>query len=183
MHPGDLGALAASGESVSSKGIALAVSVLDAVLPACVEERCRVARKVAGRKSSALPMLDVDRLKELILHWIDHGALPPSLDARYDQPRRIADFLRGEGQQRDEQSQAMLRLACVAVTAPAVESALVMTRLSEGYLSVMETAAKPTPEPRLDPQKSTMARDEEDDDVARRAFDFLAGATSQRGSG
>jgi hypothetical protein len=181
MHPGDLASAAESGSTVSSKGIALALSVLDAVLPVCVEERRRSALKSANRKSGVQPMLDIDRLKGLLLHWIDHGALPLPLDERHDQPRRIAEFLRGEGlRQADEQSQAMLRMACIAVTAPAVESALVMTRLSEGYLVVMETAARPAPVPRPDPSRSAMARSEEDDEVAWRAFDVLAGSASQR---
>jgi len=184
MYPGEQ--VFSEGSASSGKGVALALQVLDAVLPACVEERDRSAARTApGREGQAARMLDVDQLKSLLLHWIDLGCLPAPLDVRHPQARRIAEVLRQQGARHsDEESQAMLRLACIAVTAPAVESALVMTRLSVGYLRVMDAAAPPAPVAQPDYARSAMARNDRDDEIARSAFDNLAqAALRQAGEG
>lgn len=191
---------------IMARGPALAEPLLQAIIQVVLDAP---AGQTQGQTQGQTPgqpsgqpsgqMLDVDRLLELLVHWIEHGHLGSSSHEACD-AWRIGQFLRSEflrselvhtqAATADEQTHSAMRLACVAVTAPAVESARVMSRLSEQYLQTMQAtqsvqAGSPWPAGRVDLAASPMARSTRDDRLLSRAFGRLQrpGFVAQNGAG
>lgn len=189
---------------------------------------------------ATLNFIDLDLLKDWVVHWIDHGRMPEQppqwyVDARnsssthkrrratasrngkgavalevplpqgWEVPQQIAQFLeqdvaqmprviKGErgkhGVKPAQVDQARMRCALVAAAAPAIESALVMTRMSESLLAVMRQTAqkmRKTSRQELDEQMqralqaSPMYRSGEDDGVVSQAFAAMASGVAGGG--
>jgi hypothetical protein len=175
MHPGDM---SRAGAASTAHGAALTQAVVHAVLCCCMPLRARHA----DLTGEAVPhVLDVERLRQMLVDWIDHGRVDHVCkdgevvcDAR-----RIAEFLAQQDPGGDEPSRATLRLACLAATAPAVEIASIVARMPvetrpdsqapQGSGSQQGDAAacgKP-------PSSSPMARADSDDGELNLAFERL----------
>jgi hypothetical protein len=143
MHPG---AAVRAQDPMTRSGVALARNVVQAVLEAVLShpaERSTPAGVDAqpGETAQTQPAEQarqtarLEELKQQLVFWIDHGRLcGDELDRQFPQPRQIAQFLAEQATRNDKPDPAMLRLACVALTAPAVESAWVISRLSDAFL-------------------------------------------------
>lgn len=155
------------------------------------------ARKAQHPKTG----VDLDDLKAWMVHWIEHGRLPDVLPVWFTrtasaarlqkleaaggpsgwaEAAAIASLLSSQG---GSLQGAALRCAVIGAAAPALESALVMARMSDGYLQVLDAqqaqrdaAARKTQEELAKAMKSSpMYRDGRDDamvgDAFRRMFD------------
>jgi hypothetical protein len=184
MHPGDPQRAQAP---MTRNGAALACSVLHAILMSCMDGRGPERKTDSDHQCTR--MLDIELVKQRLACWIDHGVLEitadaaEDLDARHPQPSQIALFLRSQNPSAgdDEHAHAMLRLACVALTAPALESALVMSCLSTGLLNALasQASARDGQQSTLDLTRSAMARDHEDEDAVHGALCKLDAARGE----
>lgn len=208
LHPGEP---AQAQAPWVKKGNALARTAVQAILIPLVALRDAQVGQVVHQAESgergpqaAGAALDVDQLKSWIVHWIESGTLPSSAgaDSRSNDAGLIAQWLHHQalGQARgapgndrtqglDAQARAAgssrwQRLAVVAVTAPAVESLLVMSKLPASYVDALKAAApRRAPAPGLQAEQAAakagpMARSEADDTVARSVFASMVSAGS-----
>jgi hypothetical protein len=146
MHPG---AAVRAQDPMTRSGVALARNVVQAVLEAVLSSQAEPSTSAGGgaqpgetsHTEQALQTARLEQLKQQLAFWIDHGRLRgDELDRQFPQPRQIAQFLAGQASRNDKPDPAMLRLACVALTAPAVESAWVISRLSDTFLDAQRAA-------------------------------------------
>lgn len=182
MHPGGV---ARAQDPMTGNGSALARCVVQAVLeavlvtdfgaPAAPDDRGTASTGLDGPRQVAC----LEELKRQIAFWIDHGRLDGEDAVRGLSPAgQIAQFLRVHNPDLDEPERAMLRLACVALTAPAVESAWVIARLSEGFLEVQAStfeafAVQAGRSQNNGARDSAMHRDDRDDLAAQSALDAI----------
>ena len=209
MHPG---AAVRAQDPMTRSGVALARNVVQAVLDAVLSSRAEPSTS-AGRDAQPGETSRIERterteqteqtrqaarleeLKQQLVFWIDHGRLRgDELDRQFPQPRQIAQFLAEQASRNDKPDLAMLRLACVALTAPAVESAWVISRLSDTFLDAQRAAHSAWSDsaqhadlfggstPVADPgagrpasnlSGSAMERDAQDDAASQEAIDAL----------
>lgn len=95
-----------------------------------------VSRREAGQR------LDVEAIKTSIVHWIDHGEMPQGHgDDDSQQLRLITAFLAEQAQQARHADAAGLRLAVIALAAPALEGMVLASRMPEDVIDLMN--AKP----------------------------------------
>ena len=183
LHPGDP---ARTGAAFTKSASQLAATVIEALLPPVLaerHERSDVLRAAPATGENASPMLDAALLKRCITHWIRCGRLPsdlpPALEAA--SAAQISEFLlaqRGDVLAPEGEEAATLRLSVVAMTAPAIESLLVMSKVSDSLLAVLESQRIPGAEEERQEalqRESAVARTADDDLVAERAFRNLQG--------
>lgn len=192
LHPGDP---ARAGSPMTANGTKLAQAVLEAVLEAALRTSPAASAglsQASGGAISGAGMLDVEHLKVLLVRWIDHGRLEHSGQTDVgDQAARIAEFLATQTRSDDVQAQAALRLACVAMAAPAVELAGIVAGLEPSQIEAMRVrAATDTPASVTSPSglppdaqvNSPMSRGELDDLDLQRASERLAHMGGHRGA-
>jgi hypothetical protein len=192
MHPGDP---SRARDPMTASGAALARCVVQAVLEAVLSGTS--AQRGPTSASTSPPALDaaqqvafLEELKRQLVFWIEHGKLDgPELDRGFKEPGLIAQFLRGQSPDLDAPAQAALRLACVAMTAPALEAAWVIARLSDGFLSARDAAfgvfdkdpsgpkgpsGSTGPHPNPNAAHAAMSRDAQDDLDEQMAFEAVS---------
>jgi hypothetical protein len=196
MHPGDA---ARAQDPMTRNGSALARCVVQAVLETVLATDFGAAAGPDGGVAASAgfdaprQVACLEELKRHIAFWIDHGRLDGEDAACGLSPAgQIAQFLREHNPDLDETARAMLRLACVALTAPAVEGAWVIARLSEGFLEAQASTfgtfaaqagksqhggahdgARNDAHADLNTASSAMHRDEQDDLADQSALDAL----------
>jgi hypothetical protein len=206
MHPG---AAVRAQDPMTRSGVALARNVVQAVLDAVLSSPVEASTSAgidaqsgeaartepAERTQQERQTAHLEELKRQMTFWIDHGRLRgEELDRQFPQPRQIAQFLAEQATRNDKSDPAMLRLACVALTAPAVESAWVISRLSDAFLDAQRAAHSAWPDPSqqadlfggsardTDPgaggsasnlSGSAMERDAQDEKASQEAIDAL----------
>lgn len=208
MHPG---AAVRAQDPMTRSGVALARNVLQAVLEAVISSQAEPSTSARGgaqpgetsqteqkteQTERARQTARLEQLKQQLAFWIDHGRLRgDELDRQFPQPRQIAQFLAEQASRNDKPEPSMLRLACVALTAPAVESAWVISRLSDTFLDAQRAAhsawsdsvqpadlfgdSTPVTDPGAGGPASTlsgsaMERDAQDDAASQDAIDALS---------
>ena len=184
LHPGDPGR---AGAGFTKSAGELAAAVIEALLPPVLAERVGRAGAADAGSASATPMLDAELLKRCVTHWIRCGRLPEDVPPcpGFDSATLISDFLlaqRGDVLAPAGEEAAALRLSVVAMTAPAIESLLVMSRVSETLLGVLESQWSPEGEAKRHEvlqQESAVARSADDDLVTERAFRNLQRGPAQ----
>lgn len=105
---------------------------------------CLLAVRRAFKARKKDQPIDLDEIKSMLVRWIDFGHLSPvaevrsgkskSKDAEVLQSMDISDLIA----QTCPQQAPRLRLAVIAPLAPAIESLIIVSRLSDSYLSMMD---------------------------------------------
>lgn len=113
------------------------INLKDAMSSATVAHRemagiiAKLSIQVVRNQKSTEEAIDMQRVKSLIIHWIDHGELSLNkVDPVHVQARRINDlFQKSDVPER-------IRLAICSPLAPAIESMIVISRLNDSIIDV-----------------------------------------------
>jgi len=93
---------------------------------------CSLAMRLAVAERQPGAMVDLAEVKAMLVHWIDEGSFGKGDAVAEDrQARRMASLLAGS------EYADRVRLTIIAPLAPALESLIVVSKLSESMVSVM----------------------------------------------